>query len=142
LSAPDGFKFDKRAFIVARALGVYRHEDLIEVPPDSWRVRDGAEDLCDRPLGSESAVCQFWSVPAVALGLPLLAAVYEYGFHHGIRWSGKQLTSVVAEVNVLEANWITKGLLPETLADLRERAAFVREVVAVAQACEGWVVIT
>jgi len=126
---------------VARDLGVYRREDVIEVPPDSWRVREGAVDLCDRPLGNEYAVGEFWSRPAIELDLPLFAEVYGPGFDHGIRWSGPQLQAVGAEVDKLEVYWATAGLPPETMAYLRERAGFVREAVAVAEACGGWVII-
>ncbi|AWM40534.1 hypothetical protein GobsT_09540 [Gemmata obscuriglobus] len=127
---------------MARDLGVYRFEDIVEGPTGSWHVRDGAEDLFDRPLGSESAVRVFWSEPATALGLPLIASVYEYGFYHGVRWSGDQFRAVAAEVDRLEAYWIAAGLPPDTLADLRARAALVRQAVSAAEACGGWVVIT
>jgi hypothetical protein len=114
---------------------------MVEVPPDSWCVRDGAEDLCDRPLGSESAVREFWSGPAIELDLPLFIEVYAYGFDHGIRWCGEQLRAAAAEVDGLEAYWATADLPPETLVSLRERAGFVREALAVAEACGGWLVI-
>jgi hypothetical protein len=127
---------------VARGIGVYRPEDVVGVPPDFGRVWDAVEDLCDRPLGSESAVREFWSGPAIDLDLPLFMEAYGYGFYHGIRWSGEQLRAAAAEVGRLEEYWSAAGLPPETLADLRERAAFVREAVAVAAGCGGWLVIT
>ena len=127
---------------MARGLTVYRAADVVTVPPNDWRVREGAESLYDEPLGSESTVSEFWSKPASALGLTLLAEVYEHGFHHGIRWSGEQLLAVVAEVGQLEVYWRAAGLTPETLADLDRRAGFVRAAVAVAVGCNGAVVIT
>ena len=127
---------------MARGIGVYRREDMVEVPPDSWRVREGAECLCDRPLGNESAVREFWSGPAIDLDLPLFREVYGHGFDHGIRWSGEQLQAAAAEVDALEADWADDELPPETLAYLRQRSGFVREALAVAEACGGWLVIT
>ncbi len=105
-------------------------------------MRDGAECLYDQPLGSEAAVGQFWSAPAAELGLPLLAAVYEYGFHHGIRWSGEQISAVAAEVDRLEAHWSASGLSADALANLQERAGFVRQALSIAAQASGWVVIT
>jgi hypothetical protein len=125
----------------ARRLGVYRREDVVEVPRDSWRVREGAENLCDRPFGNDPAVGEFWSGPAIVLNLPLFAEVYGYGFDHGIRWSGEQLQAVAAELDALDAYWANASLPSETLAHLRERAGFVRQAVAVASECGGWLVI-
>jgi hypothetical protein len=120
---------------------VYRLDDLLRTLPNGWRVREGAEPLYEQPLGSESAVREYWSEPAALLGLPLLAAVYDQGFYHGIFWSGEQLGSVVTEVDRLEAHWSAARLPSDLLADLQERARYVREAVAVASAVGGWLVI-
>lgn len=126
---------------MARDVTVYRGGDVAEVPPDSWTVRAGATPLYDRPLGSESAVREFWSRPAIDLDLPLLMDVYGVGFTDGIRWSGDQLRAAAAEVDRLEADWATAELPPGTLADLRKRTRFVREALEVAIGCGGWAVI-
>jgi hypothetical protein len=126
---------------MARGISVYRRDDVVEVPPDDWGVREGAEDLCDRPLGNESDVQEFWSGMAIDLDLPLLTEVSGYGFYHGIRWSGEQLRAAAAEVDQLEAYWSTAEIPDEKLADLRTRAGFMREALAVAAECSGWVVI-
>src|SRR4051794_30741458 len=69
---------------MARDIVVYRDSDVEHLSPSDWRLRDGAKPLLDEPLGGEGAVREFWSAPATRLGLPLLAAVYEHGFYHGI----------------------------------------------------------
>lgn len=127
---------------MARRLSVYRREDVVPVPPDGWQVQDGAEPLYDEPLGSESAIRESWSTPAAQLGLPLLAKIYEQGFYQGIRWSGEQLSTVTAELDRLESHWLASEPSAEILSDLQERALFVREAVAIAAECGGWVVIT
>ena len=73
------------------------------------------------------------------LGLPLLAAVYEFGFYHGSRWSGPELRQGVDEVARLEEHWASAGLPADVLAELRERAGFVRAAVAIAEECGGFV---
>jgi hypothetical protein len=99
----------------------------------------GGESLYEQPLGSESAVREWWSEPASALGLPLLAAIYDYGFYHGNRWSGPELRQVVDEMAQLEEHWSMAGLPPDVLADLRERAEYLRAAVALAEECGGFV---
>jgi hypothetical protein len=126
---------------MARDLSVYSWEDIVPDPLISWRVREGAAYLYDRPLGSEADVHEFWSGPAIDLGLPLFMEVSGSGFVHGIRWSGEQLREVAAEVDRLEAYWSAAGVPDEKLTDLRKRAGFVREAVAVAAECGGWLVI-
>lgn len=133
--------FGEREPGMAWGISVYRREDVIEVPPDDWRVREGAEDLCDRPLGNESDVREFWSGMAIDLELPLLLEVFGYGFYHGIRWSGEQLRAAASEVDQLEAYWSSAEIPDEKLADLRKRAGFMREALAVAEESGGWLVI-
>ena len=99
----------------------------------------GGESLYDEPLGSESAVRLWWSGPATALGLPLLAAIYDHGFYHGNRWAGPELQQVLAELARLEEHWSSAGLPPDVLADLRERAGYLRAAVALAEECNGFV---
>jgi hypothetical protein len=101
----------------------------------------GGESLYDEPLGSEWAVREFWSEPAAALGLPLLAAVYEHGFYHGNEWSGPDLPRVLDELARLEEHWASAGLPANVLADLQERAGYLRAAVAVAAGCGGFVAV-
>lgn len=97
----------------------------------------GAESLFDEPLGSESAVREFWSEPAEALGLPLLAAIYEHGFYHGNRWSGPQIRQVLDEVALLEKHWASLGLANDVTTDLYERAGYLRAAAKIAEDCGG-----
>lgn len=113
---------------MARGISVYRH--------------DGGDPLYCEPLGSESAVRESWSEPADALGLPLLAAIYERGFYDGVRWSGAELAEVLSEVARLEKHWSEAGLAAEVIADLYERAKYIRVAVTIAEQCDGFVVIT
>ena len=99
----------------------------------------GGESLFAQPLGSESAVREWWSEPAVALGLPLLAAVYDRGFYHGSRWTGPELQQVLDELGRLEQHWASAGLPADVLTDFRERAGYLRAAVAVAAGCGGFV---
>ncbi len=97
------------------------------------------DSLYDEPLGSESAVREWWSQPAAALGLPLLAALYDHGFYHGNRWAGAELRQVLDQLTQLEEHWSLAGLPPDVLADLRERAGYLRAAVALAEGCGGFV---
>jgi hypothetical protein len=101
-----------------------------------------SEPLYDEPLGSEWAVRESWSEPAAALGLPLLASIYEYGFYHGIRWSGPELRQVWGELDRVESHWKTSRLLSDELSDLIERAEYLRAAITLAQQCDGFVSIT
>jgi hypothetical protein len=105
------------------------------------READG-ERLYDEPLGSEWAVRESWSEPAAALGLPLLASIYDYGFYHGIRWSGPELKQVLEELDRRESHWKTSRLPSDVLSDLIERAGYLREAVRLAQQCRGLVDIS
>lgn len=127
---------------MARDLSVYRSADVIDLPPGNWKVRGGAEPLYEQPLGSESAIRTFWSDPASRLGLPLLAAISEHGFYHGVRWREGQLQAVRAEVDQLEGHWPHLSLPPDVIDDLQERARFMREATALAEEIDGCVVIT
>jgi hypothetical protein len=99
----------------------------------------GGEPLYEEPLGSESAIRESWSEPAAALGLPLLAAVYDHGFYHGTRWADVELRTVIDELARLEEYWSSAGLPPDALADLLERAGYLRKAVLMAEACDGFV---
>jgi hypothetical protein len=85
------------------------------------------------------AVRELWSEPAFALGLPLLAAIYEHGFYYGNRWAGPVLQQVLNELARLEPHWSSAGLPAEVLADLRERAGYLRTAIALAEECDGFV---
>jgi hypothetical protein len=101
----------------------------------------GGEALYDEPFGSEAAVRESWSGPAVALELPLIAAIYDHGFYHGVRWAGVELAQVLAELSRLEVHWSTVKLPPGIAADLAERAGYLRYAVALAEECGGFVAI-
>jgi hypothetical protein len=119
------WSFGGRGRSLARGINVYR--------------QGGGESLYDNPMGSESAVREFWSEPAADLGLPLLADVYEHGFHRGNTWSGSALRQVVDELARLEEYWASAGLPGNVLADLRERAGYLWAAVAIAERCGGFV---
>jgi hypothetical protein len=90
------------------------------------------EALYEAPFGSESAVRESWSEPAATLELPLLASIYDIGFYHGIRWSGSELRQVLEELVCLEAHWTAGGQPSDVLADLIERAGYLRAAVTLA----------
>ena len=110
---------------MARCISVYREA--------------GGEPLYEQPLGSESAVREWWSEPASVLGLPLLAAIYDEGFYYGNRWSGARLRQLIEEVARLEGHWASAGLSPDVLVGLRERADYLRAAVSLAQDVGGFV---
>lgn len=122
---------------MARALSVYRRTDVEAAAPDGWRVRDGAEPLYEQPLGSESAVREFWSSPAVRMGLPLLASLYNEGFYRGIFWEGRKLGQAITELAKLEDYWARAVFDAEIRADLRERAGWLRAALNLAAVAEA-----
>ena len=99
----------------------------------------GGEPLFEEPLGREATVREWWSEPALVMGLPLLAAVYEDGFRTGVRWAGPELRHVLGELARLEEYWASAGLSADAAADLGERAGYLRTAVAVAEECGGFV---
>lgn len=102
------------------------------------REVDG-EAIYEEAFGSEWAVREGWSEPAAVLGLPHLASIYDYGFYHGNRWGGTELSQVLGELALLEAHWTAAGLPSDVLADLRDRAGYLRTAVTIAQQCGGFV---
>ncbi len=123
---------------MARALSVYGPTD-VESTSNGWRVRDSVEPQFEQPLGSESAVREFWSSPAAELGLPLLASLYDEGFYRGIFWSGHELDQALRELASLEEYWARAPYDDETRADLCERAGWMRDALRLAARCQGWV---
>ena len=101
--------------------------------------RDGEEPIYNEAFGSESAVRESWSEPAAKLGLQLIAAVYDRGFHEGIRWAGAKLDQLLEELGRLERHWQSAGLSPDVAKDLHERAGYIRTAVALAKQCSGYV---
>jgi hypothetical protein len=120
---------------------VYRREDVELIAPDGWRVRDGAEPLYEQPLGSESAVREFWSSPAAELGLPLLASLYDQGFYCGIFWEGRKVDQAMNELAMLEGYWARAVFDAAVRADLLERVNWLRVALNLAASCGGWVSI-
>jgi hypothetical protein len=127
---------------MARDISVYRADDIELRSGKDWMVREGATWLFDAPLGSESAIREWWSAPAVSLGLPLLASIYDHGFSHGIRWGGSELKQVLDELSRLAEYWTTANGLPDVGYSFAERAQYLRQAIAVAENCGGIVVIT
>lgn len=110
-------------------------------------MREGYATLFDEPFGAEGTVRDWWSGPAANLGLPLLADIYEHGFHLGVLWGPKDFPQVLAELDLLESHW--KEMCDWNVADestghavLAERAEFVRRAIAIATEVQGYVVIT
>jgi hypothetical protein len=110
---------------MARSISVYREA--------------ASEPLYEQALGSESVIREWWSEPAMVLGLPLIASLYEQGFYSGIRWAGPELARALRELATLEAHWKSAELPPEAIADLAERASYLRAAVAKAEECGGFV---
>ncbi len=132
---------------MARHITVYRREDLafLRSPPkdvnspefDRWSEEADQRCLYEGPLGSESAVREFWSAPAHDLALPLLVQIYDRGFYDGIEWAGEQLDQAGAELLELERHWNTLDLDPKVAEDLRERLVSLRSAIAIARQVGG-----
>ena len=137
---------------MARHIAVYRKADLSFVSTcptdvsspefDQWEAQARALCQYDNPLGAEGDVHEFWSEPALSLGLPLLASVYEEGFHKGIEWSGPALDRLAEELVVLEHHWRTMSLDDSDRSHLSERMSFLRTAIQVAKNCDGVLSIT
>jgi hypothetical protein len=74
--------------------------------------------------------------------LPLLAAVYEEGFYRGTYWHREQLNEAEFELSKLEKHWEKAELDDEILADLRERARYLRTALSVAREYDAVLTIT
>jgi hypothetical protein len=122
---------------MARSLTVYNRWDVVKTSPSDWHVREDANPLFEESLGSESAVREFWSSPAEKLGLVLFSSIYDEGFHRGNFWRAEQLDQVVNELGLLENYWRESPLPLNTLADLSERALYLRRAIAVARDQDG-----
>lgn len=138
---------------MARGIDVIRVKDIdfIRHPPtedvyspefDRWMAECGSRSLYDAPLGSETAVHEYWSAPAALLKLPLLASIYEQGFYEGSIWSGEQLDQLDEETRALEQYWrsLPPGSIP--LAHLEERAGFLRRAMQIAKENDAAIIIT
>jgi hypothetical protein len=132
---------------MARHISVHRREDLsfLRSPPEDVaspefdRWSDEASRLClfDAPLGSGAVVREFWSAPAEALRLPLIASIYDRGFYKGIEWSCGQLDQLEAELFQLERHWDSLDLTPDFREDIRERLTSLRAAVEIARRIDG-----
>jgi hypothetical protein len=103
-----------------------------------------AENLCEfeAPLGSESAVRMYWSVPARELGLPLLASIYDDGFHRACEWASVDLDRLSIELGKLVAHWSTLPIDSDIRNDLIGRMSSFLAAIKIAKACNGTVTIT
>jgi hypothetical protein len=136
---------------MARSIAVYRRSDIkfVQNPPavddpsfEDWEHKALGCCLFDSPLGSESAVRQYWSDPAARLGLSLIASIYEQGFYVGCEWSAGKLDKLLDEITKLELHWKDAALQKEVLADLSERATSFRAAINTAKESNGIILLT
>ena len=133
--------YSARAGKMARSMSVYRPSDVLPSTSGGFSVPEAADTIYEQPFVSESGVLEFWSAPALELGLPLLASIYDEGFYRGIFWQGDQLAAVKAELLQLEKHWPIAVSDTATLGALRERACWLHVALDTAESCDGWVSI-
>ena len=138
---------------MARHISVHRIADLafVSQPPDDvnspqldiWEAEANRRCVYENPLGSEDAVRRFWSEPAGALRLPLLASIYNEGFDNAdaCSWQGSLLDLLEAELRSLEGHW-PKMVVGSDLADLLQRGGYLRDAIRAARACDGCVSVS
>src|SRR5262245_20815649 len=139
----------------------HRADDLLfRSPPDvhskefdHWFDECMAKTVYDNPLGSDGSVHEFWHVPALQLGLPLIRSIYNDGLWlHGV-----DLERLGREADTLERYWKSLNLTGRrpyachtirgdgseertwiSVRDhLRERMGYLREAIRVAKAEDG-----
>lgn len=137
----EPLRISDRPTEMARHLSVIRPTDFKRTVEGSWRVGDGSIDLYNQPFGSEWSVRELWSAPAVELDLPLLASVYDVGFHHGIAWTVEELPQVKSELRTIEGYWAGVPLSTDERAHFEERAGYLREAIQIAEQQAAVIVI-
>ena len=107
--------------------------------------------LFTSPVASDGDMYQLWNMPAIQLGLPLLAGVYE----EGLEAHGEVLQALSHELQSLSAHWIatvpdseTKSTTIENrsfevplLIQLMNRAEAVESAIRLALAIGGYLTI-
>ena len=108
--------------------------DVDSVEFDAWLAECGRRWLLFDAFGSDGEVGACWRIPAHALGLPLLSAVYD----DGLEVQGAALVELGGELDALERYW-TAEPLPDRcdLTRLRERAVVLRGAIRIAQENQG-----
>jgi hypothetical protein len=66
-------------------------------PSDDWR----ADALFSHDIAGTSDFCDYWHEPAVRLGLPLLASIYN----HGRSFAAEEHERLSDELDQLERHW-------------------------------------
>lgn len=74
---------------------------------DLWADECQARTLYAEPLGSDGTVYKFWHVPAHALGLSLIGAIYN----EGLCMEGDGFGQMEAELNALEEWWKSHAIM-------------------------------
>jgi hypothetical protein len=96
------------------------------------QLEGGDCPLLVTPLGSETSVRELWSDPAEMLGLPLIASIYERGFHEGIQWSGNELDALIEELEVFQAYWSASSMGSEGDLQLHVRMTEFKSAIELA----------
>lgn len=135
---------------MARRITVFRDADaaFVAQPPgidspdmEAWEAEVERRCLYDDSLGSEDDIRRFWSEPARALSLPLLANLYEAGFIEAPEWRGPTLDLLARELDRLEALWRADLEEPQ-VADLLEMAGLLRDAIRLARDHAGFVCVS
>jgi len=138
---------------MSREISVIREADMafIATPPnndvyspefEAWEKEALRRDLFSQPLGNEWAVGEYWSRPALRLGLPLIGSIYDEGFHVARQWKGGDLDVLERELAVLVDHWSKQPFEPDIADHLAERAGFLREAIRIARSEGGVILIT
>ena len=126
----------------------------VHTPQDGgWR-----RDVYHKSLGPDDNVFAYWHLPALDLGLPLLAQIY----HEGLDVHGHQLDTLELELQKLAEYWEATHVgrseqIPHSVTQpdgtigqryvwvcdyLRERVSYVGEAVRVAKESKGVIEIS
>jgi hypothetical protein len=126
--------------VMSRGAAVYKRKDLPAVrsaPPnggvdalEKWVASVEALRLMDFAFGSEQSISVNWSKPGEELGLPLIAELYERGFHAGTEWDKSHVNELERELAVLLQYW-QRVKVGDELFDLQERAESLRSAIAI-----------
>jgi hypothetical protein len=144
---------------------VYRTKDLdlIKNPPadaspdsseyEAWLAACDRALLFDDRLGSGASIGTLWSQPAQAIGLPLIARIYN---DESLEVSRPDLQSLDGELDRLVEHWTrqvpddgyvtvrvgTRELQYPQLVDLMLRADAVRAAIRIAARVDGTVIVS
>jgi len=129
------------------------HPDVRSEEFDRWCKECQTRWVYENPLGADGTVFEFWHVPAIYIGLPLLGSLYE----NGLRVEGQRLIELGHELDSLERAWVSTDFsqadplsahtihsngieevkLVPLVEHLHERLGYLREAIRIAVECDG-----